>query len=428
MLANCFVLITGLLYINYMQIIIKPTGILGTLAMLFMLAVPLAAQGKNYGAPVTAYPALPAWQERAVHVLTNACRIDPTGFRAAYLNCDTILKPQNYRAATPLYWNVNLNRSSHDHSVDMATTCGMQHNSCNGTLWDTRLKSYYTPGWPIGENIATGQTTPLAVMQAWLLDANSSGIPAPDSSDDDGHRANIMDPRYKELGVGYAYNSTRQWYHFWTQDFAGGTSQYAYHPVASGSHHFPTGTTTMFLATFYSPTNAAPQEAALYIDGAKYTLTRWLGTNARGVYALTQTKAGQCRRYYLSFRDAGGTTWRYPETGVLVTSGEGSCQLVYEAPESVAIHDHISNNFTPSLSIIVGKTGIVMHWNQNGLRPISTTLLGLDGHIQHTWSWTQTCSPKLSAQFPACTPAGIYALRTIFADGKDQLERLVVVR
>ena len=54
-----------------------------------------------------------------------------------------------------------------------------------------------------GENIAWGQKTPEAVMNAWM---NSEG-----------HRANILNPNFKKLGVGYRTDSQRTPY--WTQLF-----------------------------------------------------------------------------------------------------------------------------------------------------------------------------------------------------------------
>lgn len=54
-----------------------------------------------------------------------------------------------------------------------------------------------------GENIAWGQKTPEAVMNAWM---NSEG-----------HRANILNPNFKKIGVGYRTNSQGTTY--WTQLF-----------------------------------------------------------------------------------------------------------------------------------------------------------------------------------------------------------------
>lgn len=51
-----------------------------------------------------------------------------------------------------------------------------------------------------GENIAKGQATPQAVVNAWM---NSSG-----------HRANILNSSYNKIGVGYVKNGR-----YWTQMF-----------------------------------------------------------------------------------------------------------------------------------------------------------------------------------------------------------------
>jgi uncharacterized protein YkwD len=53
------------------------------------------------------------------------------------------------------------------------------------------------------ENIAAGQPSPAAVVAAWM---GSSG-----------HRANIVDCRLTELGVGVAVGGSYRVY--WTQDF-----------------------------------------------------------------------------------------------------------------------------------------------------------------------------------------------------------------
>lgn len=53
-----------------------------------------------------------------------------------------------------------------------------------------------------GENIAYGQRTPQAVVNAWM---NSSG-----------HRANILNASYTQIGVGYVAGG-----HYWTQMFIG---------------------------------------------------------------------------------------------------------------------------------------------------------------------------------------------------------------
>lgn len=55
-----------------------------------------------------------------------------------------------------------------------------------------------------GENIAAGYSSPQAVMNGWM---NSEG-----------HRANILNPGFEKLGVGYV-NSASGYGHYWTQLF-----------------------------------------------------------------------------------------------------------------------------------------------------------------------------------------------------------------
>jgi hypothetical protein len=257
--------------------------------------------------------------------------------------------------------------------------------------------------------------------------------PAGDSSGNDGHRANIMDPNYKELGVGYGYSSTIQWYHFWTQDFGGNTSQYAYHPVAAGSHQFPNSSTIQFLAVFYDPQNLAPQEAAIYIDGTKYTLTRFLGTAARGTYALSQTKGTACRRYHFNFVRSGGAAWRYPESGELVTYNEGSCQTVYLPPESLSIKEPGDVDFsdiTGLFSLIALPGALELFVPQPRYCPRSVQLATIRGTIVQAWinpAPSVMEDRRLVLPMAARISSGVYLVKLIFADGAGTIVKIVVV-
>lgn len=148
----------------------------------------------QYSDPTGGYP---SWYERSLLTLTDACRVDPTGFRDAYLGSTTILV--KYRAADPVFWNYDLNRGARSHAQDMANNCGLQHNSCDNTAWNLRLESYYANKSPyIGENIAAGDPTPMGTMKMWLLDATNNVVPADSTFSStgarlDGHRANITD-------------------------------------------------------------------------------------------------------------------------------------------------------------------------------------------------------------------------------------------
>lgn len=63
----------------------------------------------------------------------------------------------------------------------------------------------YTPYTWIAENIAAGQSTPKAVLQSWLQSS--------------GHRANILSSRAQDLGLGYSYNRSSTYKHYWVQHF-----------------------------------------------------------------------------------------------------------------------------------------------------------------------------------------------------------------
>ncbi|MFG2358019.1 CAP domain-containing protein [Streptomyces sp. NPDC048521] len=86
-------------------------------------------------------------------------------------------------------------------SDDMAARGFFDHTDPDGaTPWDRAAKAGVTDLG--GENIARGQATAAAVMEAWM---NSPG-----------HRANILNCDFKTLGVGVHLGSGGPW---WTQDF-----------------------------------------------------------------------------------------------------------------------------------------------------------------------------------------------------------------
>jgi hypothetical protein len=295
----------------------------------------LSAAQKGYGDPLDAYPTLPSWHERAIHVLTNACRMDPTGYRDTYVGNYNILLPQNYPPVDPLYWFIDLNRVARDHAEDIANDCGLQHSSCDGTSFQDRVYSYYTKSYSIAENIATGRSSPVQTMVQWIMDGDP---PAGDKTgrNGDGHRANIMNGRYIEIGVGYAYGSVR-WNHFWVQDFGGGDSDYDYHKVPAGSHFFESGN-IIFMAGYHDTLGNPPSKASVIIDGSEHALSLHLGSQAKGSYSVIQPEGSSCREYYFIFTDASARDFRYPEGGMLATYGEGSCTKHYIPPESLSVN------------------------------------------------------------------------------------------
>ena len=62
-------------------------------------------------------------------------------------------------------------------------------------------------GRTCGENIAAGNATAAATVEQWMSS--------------DGHRENILNPAFRELGVGYAYEDYSTYHHYWVQLFRG---------------------------------------------------------------------------------------------------------------------------------------------------------------------------------------------------------------
>lgn len=271
---------------------------------------------------------LPNWQERAIHVVTNACRMAPEAFRDRFIGNSTILLPENYPPVNPLYYNANLSMASHYHAVEMINGCGMAHD-CFGISFSERLRSFYTTPGYIGENIASGYPTPQQTVFGWIIETQSAAQAVPDNIGD-GHRKNIMSPNFKELGCGYTTVGTgRNASTYWSQDFGGGTrATNATQVIASATHLFLTAGFTTFWASVYV-TQRPVQSVSVIIENNPYPMNLDLGTAEQGTYAVALPTATQCRHYYFLVLFLDNTTSRYPDGGTLQSYGEGTCKEDY---------------------------------------------------------------------------------------------------
>jgi uncharacterized YkwD family protein/spore coat assembly protein SafA len=110
------------------------------------------------------------------------------------------IRGQNGLSALQTNWE--LSRIARYKSQDMANNRYFSHTSPTYGTPFQMIKAFGLSYRSAGENIAYGQTTPQAVVNAWM---NSSG-----------HRANILSTSYKQIGVGYVTGG-----HYWTQMFIG---------------------------------------------------------------------------------------------------------------------------------------------------------------------------------------------------------------
>ena len=109
-------------------------------------------------------------------------------------------REQNGLAKLTADWE--LSRVARYKSQDMKDNKYFSHTSpVYGTPYQM-MKSFGITYRSAGENIAMGQRTPQAVVNAWM---NSAG-----------HRKNILNPSFTRIGVGYVASGN-----YWTQMFIG---------------------------------------------------------------------------------------------------------------------------------------------------------------------------------------------------------------
>jgi hypothetical protein len=102
-----------------------------------------------------------------------------------------------------LAWNDLLFDAARGHSNDMATHNTLSHTGSDGSQPSDRISFVGYEFGAYGENIAYNYADPEAVMAGWM--------------ESPGHRQNILNENFCELGIGLAYSNTNEPY--WTQNF-----------------------------------------------------------------------------------------------------------------------------------------------------------------------------------------------------------------
>lgn len=136
-----------------------------------------------------------------------------------------------------LYFDPILTKAAQFHSENMAFLDFFSHTGVNGSRpLDRALEAGYESSF-VGENIAAGYRSPQAVFDGWI---NSPG-----------HRNNILNSSYNEIGIGYFHleNDTGSinYGRYWTQVFGRGipnqpfssinTTNYSIDPLRYGASH-----------------------------------------------------------------------------------------------------------------------------------------------------------------------------------------------
>ena len=123
-----------------------------------------------------------------------------TAFENEVIRLVNIIRQENGLKALSANWE--LSRVARYKSQDMVDIRYFAHISPVYGTPCQMIKSFGISYRTAGENIAYGYKTPQAVVDGWM---NSSG-----------HRANILNSSYTQIGVGYVANGN-----YWTQMFIG---------------------------------------------------------------------------------------------------------------------------------------------------------------------------------------------------------------
>lgn len=102
-----------------------------------------------------------------------------------------------------LQLNDELMEAAQLHAEDMALNNFMAHEGSDGSSPGVRADRAGYPSGTVGENVARGYETPVAVVDGW--------------TESDGHCNNMMNGTYNEIGIGYAVSSSGE--PFWVQLF-----------------------------------------------------------------------------------------------------------------------------------------------------------------------------------------------------------------
>lgn len=111
---------------------------------------------------------------------------------------------ERFAAAPPLYVSNKLTEAAAAHARDMARRKYFEHRGRDGSEPRDRVRRTGYQWRLVGENIAYGPESAEEVVDGWL--------------DSPGHCANIMDPRFEDIGVGVASGRKRGQI-YWVQEF-----------------------------------------------------------------------------------------------------------------------------------------------------------------------------------------------------------------
>jgi uncharacterized protein YkwD len=244
----------------------------------------------------------------------------------------------------PLRWNRPLTLAARWFSWDStenrpAPYCGHQDTQAN---WpDTRAKTFGYLGGAGAENAFCGYVTPEAAIQGWM---NSSG-----------HRANLLDPNSREIGLGY-YRRSSDGRGYVTQDFG---VDPVYAPVIIENEAISTTTSNVNLYIYNRSTGAgfaglASATEMMVSNQACFSGASWEPYTANKPWSLANGDGW--RNVYAKTRDIFGRTLTASDTiyrGANVPLNElGPAQM--SATQSTVTLYHLDGAGLPQVQFSLG--------------------------------------------------------------------------
>lgn len=132
----------------------------------------------------------------APHRLLFAANVHEQTLSDAQLVVDAVNHYRTQRGVAQLTVNSYLSATAQAHADDLASQAYFSHIGHDGSNVLQRATRAGYNGALVGENLAGAADVPMA-MQLWIHS--------------DGHRNNMLNTKYVEIGVGIAFDETHQW-------------------------------------------------------------------------------------------------------------------------------------------------------------------------------------------------------------------------
>jgi hypothetical protein len=279
---------------------------------------------------------LPSWQERAMFVGVNAIRVDPPGYRDAYMTFSdgtgaTVFNT-NPPPLPPLSFRRLNGEAARFHAED-AVACETPVTTsdlCDGTPWTT----WRTPYDPLTNVVflpfttpSKGNEHPFNMVGATACGTASSALTFSMCKDDTDPIRQLMffDQTITQFGTGHA-EPMDLLTSFWEFEFSNIATAFDF-PIVTAGHFFYAEAVTFGMNV---EATTPIQDALVFVDGVRRTMTLDLGTSQRGFYKHVEILTGVCRSYHFILVDGDGNLWRHPTQGDMRTGGDGACDEAWK--------------------------------------------------------------------------------------------------